>query len=137
MMANRLDVMQRIGDGTALFLFNLTTREITGTFVRNGPAGMNLEPDAWSSCPHSKNVERRRCRCQFTGSGSAYPAQIRFKIAPAPYQRSLPVPEHEWAHILTAIPNQKTKSGKPHYDVWLSARQAKELASACGRKSRG
>ena len=128
MMQNRMAELQRVGDGTALFLFNLSARKITGVFARASAAALNLEPSAWSKCSHSPAV-RRRCRC-FQSHGSAYPAQIRFQDAPAPFRRCRPVPEDAWEDVLTVAPGQ-TRSGKPHYELWLSAAQAQELANIC------
>ena len=39
-----------------------------GVFVRDGPGGLNLEPDAWGN--HKKSG---------AGYGSPYPAQVEFK----------------------------------------------------------
>jgi hypothetical protein len=133
MMGNRMVELQRVSDGTALFLFNLSKREITGVFARASDAGLNLEPDAWNRCARSPGV-RRRCRCleaQCRHRGSTYPVQIRFRDAPAPFRACLPIHEDVWNHILTVAPSGHTRSGKPHYELWLSSIQARDLARIC------
>eukprot|EP00966_Prymnesium_polylepis_P119081 2752305-Prymnesium_polylepis.1 len=78
--SNRLSELQQIGDSTALFLLNTRRRELFGVYVRCGPAGLNLEPEAWTNARHSPSVKRRRL-----ATGSPYPSQIRFKPALAPF----------------------------------------------------
>ena len=99
-----LEQVERVTDRTALFLFNYTTKVLHGVFVRDGPGGLNLEPEAWA---HHKKA----------GSwGSPYPAQVRFK----PYMPQRELPRSVWHHI----PGKTQGRFAEHYDLWLDASQA-------------
>ena len=104
-----------------LFLFNYSTRQLHGVFVRDGPAGMNLEPTAWAH--HRKPGDR--------ADSSPYPAQVRWQV----WQVCKPLREDLWKHIPTV-----KKQGKPSgqgpptiYDMWMSGAQAQALAQVCLR----
>ena len=47
------------------------------------------------------------------------------------FRACLPIHEDVWKHILTVAPSGHTRSGKPHYELWLSSTQARGLARIC------
>ena len=83
-----------------------------GVFVRDGPGGLNLEPDAWA---HHKKANGP--------AGSPYPAQVRFKC-PLP-RGHVELPQRVWSHIPS---QQKGKFGQPIFDLWMDGAQANALA---------
>ena len=52
-------LLSKLTETSLLFLFNVRTRLMLGVFAPDGPAGMELEPDAF-------------------GGGSRFPVQVRF-----------------------------------------------------------
>jgi len=109
---------QKVKDTSALFLFNYNTRQLHGVFVRNGPAGMDLEPNAWA--------HHRKPGASMTSS--PYPAQVRWLV----WKRCRPIPENLWKHI-PRIKQGGPPGRLPIYDMWLDATQARELAQVCLR----
>jgi len=108
---------QEINDTTALFLFNYTTRKLYGIMVRNGPAGLDLEPQAWA---HHRKPGAPQNR-------SPYPAQVRWSH----WKRCQPIREELWKHIPR---HKQSPPGRPPiYDMWLNAEQAQQLAQVCMR----
>jgi len=110
-------IAQNINDTTGLFLFNYSTKQLHGIFVRNGPAGLNLEPEAWKH--HRKPGD--------SPNRSPYPAQVRWKE----WKKCRPIREDLWRHV----PNVKGGGGNrpPIYEMWLTGPQAQELAKLCLR----
>ena len=99
-----------------LFLFNYSTRQLHGVYVRDGPPGMNLEPQAWAQY-------RRPGDSSYS---SPFPAQVRwreFKVCRA-------IREALWSHVPPTLPGNG-KGGKPMYDLFMSGQQAQQLAQLC------
>lgn len=101
-----------------LFLFNYSTRQLHGVYVRDGPPAMNIEPQAWA---HHRQVGAN-------SMSSPYPAQVRWRELRA----CRAIREELW----TQVPTRKGssgKGGKPHYDMWMTGAQAQVLAELCIR----
>ena len=91
--------------------------QLHGIFVCNGPAGLNLEPNAWAH-------HRRPGAPQHS---SPYPAQVRWQ----PFKVCKPIREDLWKHIprvKNAAPGRA-----PIYDLWMTGEQAQALAQICLR----
>jgi len=86
--------------------------------VRNGPPGLNLEPDAWA--------HHRKDNTPF--NESPYPAQVRWQA----WKVCRPIREELWKHIPT-VKNRSGGSRSAIYDMWMTADQARELARICLR----
>ena len=123
--AGNLPQAQRVGDATALFLFNHTTRQLHGVFIRDGPMGMNLEPQAWAHKrgPHDPADQ------------SPYPAQVRWQ----PWIRCNPIAESVWGDVPTVRREgaQRGKGPPPQYELVLTGDQARRLAQLCMRHGAG
>ena len=61
------------GPATAIFLFSFDTRVLEGFFVATGPAGLNLEPEAWKASRKNKAKT----------PGSPFPAQLQVRLLPS------------------------------------------------------
>ena len=110
---------QKVGENTALFLFNMSTRVLYGVMIRDGPPGMNLEPEAWA---HYRKAGA-------PAGQSPFPAQVRWKQ----FIKCKPVREAMWKDVPT-IKSQGAPSGKgppTQYDMWMNAEQAQRLAKIC------
>ena len=82
-----------------LFLFNYSTRQLHGVYVRDGEPTMNLEPQAWA---HHRKPNDRQDR-------SPYPAQVRWREL----RNCRAIREDLWKHVPTQKPGGK--GNKPHY----------------------
>lgn len=71
---------------TALFLFNLTSRELYGVYVAASEGKLNIEPDAWTTAQRSSNAN---------DAISPYPVQIRFSV----HREFPPIREAVFAHV--------------------------------------
>ena len=119
--ASNFKQVEKVGERTALFLFNHTTRQLHGVFVCNGAAGMNLEPHAWA---HKRGPSDPTDR-------SPYPAQVRW----LPWIRCNPIGENLWSEVPTV---RKGKQGQPaQYELCMTAEQAQRLAQLCMRHGAG
>ena len=99
----------------ALFLFNYNTRQLHGVFVRNGPAALNLEPEAWAH--HRKPGDRV--------NESPYPAQVRWQ----PWCWCKPLAESVWSDVPTLKPGGSGPGRKNLYEMWMGREQAQKLAT--------
>ena len=93
-------LLSKLADTSLLFLFNVRTRQMLGVFAPDGPAGMEIEPDAW-------------------GGGGRFPVQVRlaatslYPCTPAlarpcarsrpPSQSALPLPPRPLRHASTSL----------------------------------
>lgn len=93
-----------------------------GVFVADGPAGLNLEPNAWA---HYRKPN--------APPGSPFPAQVRFRSA-LPV-KSAPLPEREWTQIPTRMPS-RYPNGPVHYELFLDRCQAQALAALFHQRQR-
>lgn len=82
-----------------LFLFNYSTRQLHGVYVRDGPPTMNLEPQAWAQ--YRKPGDRQ--------DKSPFPAQVRWRE----FRACRAIREDLWKHVPTQKPGGK--GNKPHY----------------------
>ena len=121
--ANHFRTAEKIGENTALFLFNYSTRKLHGIFIRDGPAGMNLQPDAWAQ--YRKPGDRT--------DSSPFPAQVRWQVWSQ--RQCSPIREDLWKDVPTV-----KRAGRPAgmgaptiYDLWMSGQQAQRLAELCLR----
>ena len=64
--------VQNIMPTSALFLFNYNSKDLHGVFIPNGPAGLNLEPEAWKSHQDKARINPKNRN----DVGSPYPAQV-------------------------------------------------------------
>jgi hypothetical protein len=101
----------RVG-GTALFLFNYTTRKLQGLFVAIHPPSINIEPTAWNSS------RRRHGAGRVEDASSPYPAQVRVREV----AKLVPLDEAEYRNVLT-----QTSLSDKNFSVELTAFKAKEL----------
>ena len=117
--AGHFDKAKLISENTLLFLFHYNTRQLYGIFVRDGPAALNIEPQAWAHYRKAGDPTDR----------SPFPAQVRWKEL----RKCRPIKEDLWRHV----PTQKVAykpGGKPaQYDMWMSGAQAQKLAELCIR----
>jgi len=113
--ASHFRTAQQITDATALFLFNYSTRQLYGVFLRDGPAAMDIEPQAWAH--HRKPGASQ--------SSSPYPAQVRWKVL----KKCNPIHENLWRDV----PTTKMMRGgsQPIYELFMNAQQARRLAELC------
>lgn len=101
----------------ALFLFNYSTRQLHGVFVRNGPPGLNLEPGAWAhhrkpGAPTDRSPYARRLCSLLPYSHKPYPCGVPCKAHTSQtpeLQRFAP------CHPLLAgtLPRCASSSGRP------------------------
>ena len=98
-----------------LFLFNYSTRQLHGVYVRDGPPTMNLEPQAWAH--HRKPGDRRDV--------SPYPAQVRWREL----RSCRAIREDLWKHVPATKPGGK--GNKPHYKS--ERRQRYQRCQRCQR----
>ena len=119
--ANHFRTAEKIGENTALFLFNYSTRKLHGIFIRDGPAAMNLEPNAWAQ--YRKPGDRT--------DSSPFPSQVRWQV----WRQCSPIREDLWKEVPTV-----KRAGAPRgtgpptiYDLWMSGQQAQRLAELCLR----
>jgi len=115
--ASHFRTANQITDATALFLFNYSTRQLHGVFLRDGPAGMDLEPQAWAH--HRKPGASQ--------SSSPYPAQVRWRAL----KMCKPIHESLWRDVPTT--KQIRNGSQPIYELFMNAQQAQRLAELCLR----
>jgi hypothetical protein len=88
-------------------------------FVRDGPAGMNIEPQAWAQ--YRKSGASR--------DESPFPAQVRWKEL----RSCRPIKEDLWRDVPTLTAPYKP-GGKPaQYNLLMDGAQAQRLAHLCIR----
>ena len=89
----------------------MPSSQLHGIFAATGPAGLNLEPDAFA-----------HYRKPGAAPGSPFPAQIKWRWLK---KRPTGMKEAQWQHI----PKSNVgRGGKKQYDYVLSAEQAIALA---------
>lgn len=88
-----------------------------GVFLRDGPAGMDLEPQAWAH--HRKPGASQ--------SSSPYPAQVRWRAL----KMCKPIHESLWRDVPTT--KQIRNGSQPIYELFMNAQQAQRLAELCLR----
>eukprot|EP00249_Psilotum_nudum_P019441 c27254_g1_i1 orf=474-2060(-) len=81
------ELVERIVPGTRLFLFDISSKELSGIFEAVSHGGLNLEPDAF------ENIK------------GAYPAQVRFDMQ----MQCLPIPEDVLKDAIRENYNNKNK----------------------------
>lgn len=74
---------------TALFLFDLTSRELYGVYVAASEGKLNIEPDAWVTAGGSQRS------LNANDTTSPYPVQIRFSV----HREFPPIREAVFAHV--------------------------------------
>ena len=116
-----MDKVNRIGESTALFLFNYSTRKLHGVFVRNGAGGLNLEPDAWAH--HRKSN---------SPPGSPYVGEVDLVLRRGGLSRSARldlVVRRGW----TFDAGRSSQPGTRHRSTSSRSRRARRSQRACGR----
>ena len=96
-----MDASQKLGDTSLLFLFNVRTRQMLGVFAPDGPAGMELEPNAF-------------------GGGSRFPVQVRFQSV-HPSGQVLSVPEAALGDVL------RYRNASTRFDLLLRGRAVDKI----------
>ena len=94
-------LLSKLADTSLLFLFNVRTRLMLGVFTPDGPAGMEIEPNAW-------------------GGGGRFPVQVRFKPV-NPSGQVLQVPETALGEVL------RYRNASTRFDLLLRGRAVDKI----------
>eukprot|EP00326_Haptolina_ericina_P035805 CAMPEP_0181243516 /NCGR_PEP_ID=MMETSP1096-20121128/42319_1 /TAXON_ID=156174 ORGANISM="Chrysochromulina ericina, Strain CCMP281" /NCGR_SAMPLE_ID=MMETSP1096 /ASSEMBLY_ACC=CAM_ASM_000453 /LENGTH=469 /DNA_ID=CAMNT_0023339905 /DNA_START=60 /DNA_END=1470 /DNA_ORIENTATION=- len=95
-------LLSKLGDSSYLFLFNVRSRQLLGIFQPEGPAGMDLEPNAWG--------------------GGRFPVQVRFRLA-SPSGVILSLPEAALGDVL------RYRNATARFDLLLRAKALDKLVA--------
>ena len=104
---------------TRLFLFNFSTRSLTGVFVATAAPAMNIEPHAWTSGA-----------AQYGGAAewTKFPAQVRVRML---YGYSGVLRDNTLGNILSVAQNTRGRMGGPkQYEFSLQVGQVAALVAA-------
>ena len=109
-------------ENTILFLFNFSTRKLSGVFQASGPAGFPLIEDAWIPGMWSgktKSKATKGTRRQRTPFIAQLPVRRVGPVLP-------PLPEASFRHLM-----QYERDGSHKFKFTLDSEQVEQLVSLC------
>jgi len=98
----QISLLSKLSETSLLFLFNVRTRQMLGVLMPDGPAGVDLQPQAWG--------------------GGRFPVQVRFRPAQLSEQ-VLSLPEAALGEVL------RYRSTSTRFDLLLRGRALERLVA--------